>query len=100
MTLYMDYVPRRTSDFTRMVVIKNAKVGIEKDLPDIDNTIQYDNGNIIQANHINYLLLYEKTGKPPKDQFIFNYWKNSAIKGTQIFPMDTHCSKTERVFDR
>ena len=99
MTLYIDYIPRRTSDFTRMVVIKNAKVGMEKDLPDIDNTIKDDNGNIIQANHINYLLLYEKTGRnPPKDQFIFNYWKNSAIKGTQIFPMDRHISARLRAY--
>ena len=68
MTLYVDYVPRRTLDYAKMLVIKKIPQGYPNSLD----------------TEYNYIVLDADT--PLKEQglvFIFNHWKLSRVKGTQ-----------------
>jgi len=73
MSLYTDYIPRRSSDYVNMVVITK----------DIDTDTLPDVATDESQTPFNYLIFTRKNKK-----FIFNYWKNARKKGKQEFDIE------------
>ena len=73
MSLYTDYIPRRSSDYVNMIVIDK----------DVNPDTLPEKTNDITMTPFNYLIFTKKTKR-----FIFNYWKNAKKKGKQEFDIE------------
>ena len=71
MSLYMDYIPRRSTDYAKMLVIHNKFMS-----PDAINNLSKD---------YNYLIFNQQ-----QKLFIFNLWKNVDWKGQQTYKIETN----------
>ena len=76
LSLYGDFIPRRSSDYAKMVIITDPRVVNDRDATNLDDKY-------------NYLLWLQEPAPMnpggPLHRFVFNYWKCSNTKGKQAF---------------
>ena len=73
LSLYGDFIPRRSSDYANMLIITDPNLVMDENVTNLDNSFNYLIW--IPFNNTNGYI----------HRFVFNYWKCSGQKGVQAF---------------